>query len=58
MITSEDIDRIKYPEIGSRLIIDCTEFDLIKDMTKYTSDKLKQVKRHTADLLFLVVYFS
>jgi hypothetical protein len=57
MITTEDIDRIKYPEIGNRIIEDATWLDLIKDIGNHINNKLKQAKRHVMDILFLGVYF-
>ena len=69
MLTHEDIDRMKYPEIGDRVIvdrgikantgyIDWTLFaDIYNPIRLWVANALRRSKRHVMDLLFLGVYF-
>ena len=69
MLTTEDIDRIKYPEIGERVINDrgfkantgYVDWTLLADIYNpirlWLVNALRRLKRHLMDLLFLGVYF-
>lgn len=54
MITHEDIDRIKYPEIGDRVIEDCTWMESI---SRFTIHKVAELFTHVLDSSLSVMLY-